>query len=121
MRVMHFMVNFLRRFNYPFLTPQKKDAEFRIQLSEWFPTRGVEKRPCRSGCCRGKSRRRKPAVGVSTRTLLGAGLANGLALRLRMASCILFRGLNKGLVHVQTGECVPYSTAPNHEISEPIL
>jgi hypothetical protein len=22
--------------NYPFLTPQKKDSEFRIPLSEWF-------------------------------------------------------------------------------------
>jgi len=34
MRFMFCVVNFLREFNYPFLTPQKQDSESRIPLSE---------------------------------------------------------------------------------------
>jgi hypothetical protein len=34
--------DFFRRANYPFSTPQKKDTEFRIQLSEFWKNRGVK-------------------------------------------------------------------------------
>jgi hypothetical protein len=36
--------DFFRRANYPFLTPQKQDSEFRIQPSAWMQNGGVRNR-----------------------------------------------------------------------------
>ena len=41
MRFVFLVVFFLPVSNYPFLTPRKKDSEFRIQPSAWMQNAGV--------------------------------------------------------------------------------